>query len=142
MDAINALLVEKYPNHTVYIDLCPKKFERPCFLIELSNVSQRSANCKTITVTVYFTITCFDVTDNYSHSNTTDLLLVQQDVLDLFRAGFIVVEDRALAVKASSGGRNFDQAYVDIQLEYFEDRSDSLDTSPLVTEVITTIKEV
>ena len=141
MDAINLLLVGKYPEHTIYIDLCPKKFDRPSFLIELITVDQSPVNCKTIQETVYFTITCHDITDDYSNSDTTRLLALQQGVLDLFRDGYIPVEDRRIQVKASSGGRNFDRAYVDLQFEYYEVRSDAQDTTPMMKEIYTTVKE-
>lgn len=141
MDAINGLLVEKYPNHTVYIDPCPKQFERPSFLIEIITVDQEAVNRRTIQETVYITITCFDETDDYKHSDTTNLLTVQQGVLDIFRSGYILVDGRAVKVKASSGGRDFDKAFVDVQVEYFEDRSDTADTTPLINEVIATMKE-
>lgn len=141
MDEINRLLVEKYPDYTVYIDLCPKHFERPSFLIELVTIRQRPINAKTIQETAYFSITCFDVTNDYSHSSTTNLLTVQQGVLDIFRAGYISVDGRALEVKASSGGRNFDQAYIDLQFEYFEDRSQVKDDMPLLKNVYMNVKE-
>lgn len=141
MDEINRLLVEKYPDYTVYIDLCPKHFDRPSFLIELVTVTQRPVNSKTIQEAAYFTITGFDTIDDYSHSETTGLLTIQQGVLGIFRDGFIRVDDRAIEVKASSGGRNFDQVYIDLQFEYFDDRSDVVDTTPLIQEVITTVKE-
>lgn len=134
-------MVEKYPGHTVYIDLCPKQFDRPCFLIELITIEQKSVNRRTIQETDYFTITCFDTTDDYSHSDTVQLLTIQQGVLDIFRNGYISVDDRAVNVKASSGGRNFDQAYIDLQVEYYEDRSDAAFDTPLIQEVYTTVKE-
>lgn len=141
MDEVNRLLVQKYPDYTVYIDLCPKHFERPSFLIELVTVTQKPVNSKTIQEKVYFTITCFDTTDDYSHSDTVSLLAVQQGVLDIFRQGYIKVEDRSIEVKASSGGRNFDMAYIDLQFEYYEDRSQVKDDMPLMKNVYTTIKE-
>lgn len=141
LDEINRLLVQKYPEHTVYIDLCPKNFDRPCFLIELVNIQQRPINAKTIQETDYFTITCFDITDDYSHSDTINLLMIQQGVLEIFRKGYISVDDRAIDVIASSGGRNFDQAYIDLQFEYFDDRSDAIDNTPLINKVYTTVKE-
>ena len=135
------MLVDIYPDHTVYIDLCPKDFKRPSFLIERIRTDQDSVNCKTVQETVFYTITCFDVTDDYSNSDTTSLLIIQQGVLDIFRLGYIKVDGRAVKIKASSGGRDFDQAYIDVQVEYFEDRSDAADTMPLIKEVITTMKE-
>lgn len=98
-------------------------------------------NRKTVREIVFYTITCFDVTDDYSNSDTTSLLNIQQGVLDIFRPGYIKVDGRAVKIKASIGGRDFDQAYIDIQVEYSEERSDAADSTPLIKEVITTIKE-
>jgi hypothetical protein len=141
LDAINKLLVKAYLDYTVYIDLCPKNFERPSFLIEMITAERNPVNRKTIHETDFFTITVFDVKDDYGNSSTTGLLNLQQGVLDIFKPGYICVDGRAVKVKASSGGRNFGEAYIDIQVEYFEDCSDTADTIPLMKEVITTVKE-
>lgn len=141
IDEINRLLVEKYPGCTVYIDICPKNFERPSFLIELITTRQGPVNKRTIQETVYYSITCFEKTDDYSNSSTIDLLTVQQNVLNIFRAGYIKVDDRAIEVKASSGGRDFNQAYIDLQFEYYDNRSDDEDTTPKMKEVIMAMKE-
>lgn len=141
IDEINRLLVEKYPKHTIYIDLCPKKFDRPSFLIEFITVKQRPANRSTIQKTGYYSITCFDITNDYSHSSTIDLLTVQQGVLEIFEIGYIEVDGRAIEVKASSGGRNFDQAYIDLQFEYFDDRPNHTEEIPKMKEVYVTMKE-
>jgi len=98
-------------------------------------------NRRTIQETDYFTITCFDTTDDYSHSDTVQLLTLQNGVLDIFRNGYINVDDRSVKVRASSGGRNFDQAYIDLQFEYYDDRSDAIDDTPLINKVYTTVKE-
>ncbi|AFM02376.1 hypothetical protein Desde_4115 [Desulfitobacterium dehalogenans ATCC 51507] len=140
MAGIQQLLAENYPDHTITMDLHPEPLERPSFMIELVTADRSPVNCKTVQETVYFTITCFDITDD-DPGNTTNLLLIQQGVLDLFRAGYLSVQDRKISVAASPGGRNADQAYVDLQFEYFEDRSDGRNITPLMKEVYTTIKE-
>lgn len=122
IDEINRLLIDKYPSHTVYIDLCPVKFDRPAFLIELITIIQNSVNRRTVQETVYFTITCFDKTDDYAHSSTLDLIAVQQGIMGIFKKGYVRVDKRAIEVKASTGGRNFDRAYIDLQFEYFDSR--------------------
>jgi hypothetical protein len=133
-------LVKAYPTNAVYIDLCPEEFSRPSFLIELIKVDRQQVNYKTIKEIDYFTITCFDIVDNYTNSDTINVLTIQQAVLDLLRAGYITVDDRAIKVKASIGGRDFDQAFVDLQFEYNEVVSDAADTTPMITEVIATVK--
>lgn len=141
LDAINLALLGPYPDDTVYIDLCPKDFDRPSFLIELIRVDRRRVNFSTIQETDYFTITCFDEVDDYSHSDTLGLLARQQTVLDLFRSGYLAVGDRSVKVKASSGGRDFDRVYIDLQFEYNEAVTDVVDSTPLIAEIITSMKE-
>ena len=135
------LLVQEYPEDTVYIDLCPKDFDRPSFWIEAIRKTIDSVNKRTVKVTEYFSITCFDETDNYYNSDTVNLLTRQQQVLDMFRSGYLSVDDRAIKVKASAGGRNLAEAYIDIQFEYYDERSADEDTTLKMKEVITTIKE-
>lgn len=139
MAAIEQLLTENYPDHTIYTDLPPEPLARPSFMIELVTADRTPVNCRTVQETVYLTITCFAVLDD--PGNTANLLLTQQSVLDLFRTGYLSVADRNISVQASPGGRDADQAYVDLQFEYFEDRSAGQDIPPLMQEVYTTIKE-
>lgn len=141
MNEINRLLVEKYPEHTVYMDVCPKDFDRPSFLIELITIRQSPVNKGTIREIVYFGIAYFDETDEYLNSSTENLLTVQQNILNLFKSGYIKVDDRAIAVKASLGGRNLDRAYIDLQFEYFDNRLDEEDTEPKIKDVYINMKE-
>ncbi|MFZ7103355.1 MAG: phage tail terminator family protein [Peptococcaceae bacterium] len=131
---MNRLLVEKYPDYPVYVELCPEDFEGPGFLLELVTTSQNPVNCKTFQETEYFTITCF--------AETINLLAIQQGVLEIFGNGYILVDDRAIEVKAGSGGRDFDQAYIDLQVEYYEERSNAPhEIPPLMKEVYIKVKE-
>lgn len=57
--------------------------------------------------------------------------------MGLFRFGYLTVGDRALKIKSSTGGTDFDRAYVDLQAEYADDRSDAEETAPLATDVET-----
>jgi len=145
MEAVNALLVAKYPTHTLYIDLCPTNFARPSFLMKPIKNEQKAISCKIIQETDYFTLTCIDTTNDYTTGETMRLLIVQQDVQDLFRSGYILVNDRMVTVKASSGGRDADKAFINLQFDYFEDRMDASasnpDNTPMMKEVYATIKE-
>lgn len=141
MDAINRLLVEKYSERTVYVNRCPKDFDRPSFLIESVKAGGDSANRKTVKNNAYLTITCFESVDDYGNSDDGALTEVQDDVLQLFRPGFLKVGDRALTVIASTGGADFDRSYVDLQLEYYDDRSDELDNTPLIVDVSLNMKK-
>jgi len=141
VDAINRLLVEKYPERTVYVNRCPEKFERPSFLIESVKTSGDSASRKTVKQNAYFTITCFEPVNKFGNSDDGKLLDVQDAIMNLFRQGYVKVDDRALAVNASTGGSDFDRSYVDLQLEYYDDRSDEAGNTPLMGDVELKLKE-
>lgn len=137
INAVSALAVKEIPElKATYIDLKPKNFERPCLLIETATVDPKPAAAWLEQVTAYFTLTLYDTTDDYSHSDTVSLLALQTKLLNLFRCGYLRVGDRALPVKASTGGRNWDRAYVDLQLEYLDSRMEE-ETLPLMESVET-----
>ena len=138
--SINRILVDPFPDYTVYINACPKEFDRPSFLLELVRISQRDANRKTVEKTAYFTITCFYTVDNRYQSDIENLIDLQENVLQLFAKGYVTVGDRAIKVTGSTGGLDIDRAYIDLQFEYFDDRTDEEDKTPLITSVSTKIR--
>lgn len=136
LDAVSELAAEQVPElKRIYTDLVPRGFLRPSLLIQPVTESQFAVNCKTIGIQSFFTLTVFDTTDDYTHSDTCRLLDLQQKVLALFRSGYIQVGNRALNVQASTGGRNWDKAYVDVQISYYDGRGGTPDTTPLIESV-------
>lgn len=121
-DAINKILVKRYPTLTFYIDKVPKDFERPSFLIEYVTSSQDAINKDILKEQLFYTITYFSNVDEYYNVDKMDLHSVLVETLKVFRVGYINIEDRAIKIKASSGGSNENEIYIDLQLEYFEDR--------------------
>lgn len=138
MDALAKSLCEGLPKlEAIYTDLAPVDFERPSALIQSVTNEYRQASSKTVEITSYFTITLFDNTDDYANSSTKRLLEMQQDTMDLFRAGYLTVGDRSLPVQASTGGRDWDKAYVDLQFSYHDLRDETPDTTPRMGSVET-----
>jgi hypothetical protein len=135
VDEINRLLVVAYPEPTVYINRCPKKFDRPSFLIETVKAGDNPASRKMVKCEAYFTVTCFVKVDEFGNGADGVLTAIQTEVMGIFRKGYIKVGDRAIKVKASSGGSDFDRSYVDLQFEYFDNRSDDVDNTPLIGDV-------
>jgi len=121
MTAINKLLVAEYPDDVVYLDTCPQGFERPGFLIEKDTEFIQRRSYRAVEVTEYYTITCYDQVDERHSSPAERVLARQRAVLNLFRKGYLRVENRALKVFAGSGGRDGNEAYVDVQLTYFDE---------------------
>lgn len=121
MTAINRLLLTIYPEDMVYIDECPKDFERPGFLIEKVTESINRVSFRVVEVEDYYTVVCFETVNERYDSDSVKLMERQRAVINLFRKGYIRAGDRALKVYASSGGRDDNEAYVDIQFRYFDD---------------------
>ncbi|WP_029502495.1 phage tail terminator family protein [Lachnoclostridium phytofermentans] len=139
--SINRILADSFPNYTVHINTCPEKFTRPAFLLELVRSSQTDANRTTVDKTVYYTITCFTTVDNRYKSDAEELIDLQEKVLQLFTTqGYVTVGDRAIKVSGSTGGLDIDRAYIDLQFEYFDNRTDEEDSTPLITSVYTKIR--
>ncbi len=138
MDALAKSLCEGLPKlEAIYTDLAPVDFERPSALIQSVTNEYRQASSKTVEITSYFTITLFDNTDDYANSSTKRLLEMQQDTMDLFRSGYLTVGARSLPVQASTGGRDWDKAYVDLQFSYHDLRDETPDTTPKMGSVET-----
>lgn len=140
-EAVNALLVQKYPVYTVHINREPADFTRPAFLITVPRHKPRTANLAVLEETVYLTITCFAAVDGHGNSDTDELDALQEGVLGLFRFGYIPVKDRAVKVEASDGGQDLDRAWVDVTCVYHEMRDPNPPVLPLIQSVETTIKE-
>lgn len=134
MNAVAAALYEHWPDWDIHRNLCPSGFKRPCFLLEAPRVSRRDATCDLIEETVYLTVTCYAALDAVGHSDVDALAQLQTDVIDLFRAGFLRVADRAVKFEASEGGMDFEQSWVDLQTSYFERRGEEI-ALPLMREI-------
>ena len=132
---VNRMLAVRFSEvQTIYRNRYPQAFDRPSFLIETVKFDIDAANRKTVRCVDYLTITCFVEIDEHENAPDGALIAIQSDVMQLFRQGFVHVGDRALKVKASAGGADFDRSYVDLQLEFHDDRTDEQDTAPLMEE--------
>ena len=139
--AVNKLIVEKYPDDTVYINLLPKDFERPSFFIELINLERTDANRCTVEMNVDLSITCYVEVDGHYNSDTEQLIERLDNVLDIFACGYIAVGDRCLEVQTERGDIDFTESYVGIQLNYFDDRPVPGEEMPLIEEVKTNLSQ-
>ena len=137
MTAINIVLVSANPKHIVYPQRCPKDFKRPSFLLEYVKTSRRDKNRTTVEKTIYFRITCFIKTDDYNRSDTDLLADIQENIVQLFSGGYVTVGDRSIKVMSSTGGFDADRAYVDLQFEFFDNRTNEVNTTPLMGMVKT-----
>ncbi len=139
MEAIRAEAAKIEELKWIYFDLVPKGLERPALLIQSVASSNQDGNAGLVATTEYFALTLFDTVDNYTNSDTGSLLRLRDKVMHLFRSGYFRVAGRALRVQASNGGRDWDQAFIDLQLSFFEVRDDTPDNTPLMEEIETTV---
>lgn len=135
-DEINILLVNKYPDFTVYINKIPQNFERTSFLIEFIRSTPEEVSKGVIKEIDYFTITYFAEVDDYYNTDKFDLQNVLLNIQKIFRKGYIEIEDRAIKVKTSNGGSNDDEIYLDLQFEYYENREEVQEQEEEIKEII------
>ena len=141
LDTTAKRLREAFPERPVYIEFCPQRFKRPSFLLELIRTGEEEGNLETVVRTVYLTITCFEETNDYYNTAVLQMIQTQETVQRLFRSGFLQVEDRAIKVKASAAGSNPNEAYIELTLEYFDDRTDGSPAYETMQELSVTIKK-
>jgi len=141
LGAINDALVSKFPEDTVYVNLQPKDYVRPSFLIALMDVARTEANRSMISVSASFSITCYTEIDGHYNSDVNRLTERQTEVMDLFLCGYLSVGDRNLEVQAAEGGVDFGESYVDLSFDYFDDRPIPGDLYPFMETVKTNMTQ-
>jgi hypothetical protein len=137
VEAINARLVEAFPEDMVYENLLPKDFSRPSTLIELASVQGTQTSRWTIEVKASFSLTSYVEVGGHYESDTKELRVRQNRVMGLFANGYLQVGDRCLEVQVVSGGMDFTESYVDLEFQYFDDRPDISETLPLMETIKT-----
>lgn len=122
IDSINDILYALYPTYMCYIQDIPKDFERPSFFIQFvtdgSTDMSRAVTEEEITIEVVY----FAPVNDFQIAEKTDALSMYQRVKDIFRKGFIPVEDRAVKVSGLNGETRGNEIYLVIDFTYFEDR--------------------
>jgi hypothetical protein len=139
IDAIQAAAAEISEIGVIYIDLVPKDFARPSLLIETAKIFEEPANCQTVRRTEEFILTVFSEINEFSNAETRRLLELQDDVLNLFRAGFLPVKDRNLGIKTGIGRRDWGMASITLNFEYFDIKDETPDNTPPVETVETEV---
>ena len=135
MNAVGDELLKADPDAYIYVTFQPSDFKRPCHYIELAKETVTDASRTLVSVSSYFTITSFIPKDNDGESHAQDLLEIQNTVLSIFRKGYIKVADRAIKIKASTGGYSIDRVYVDFQADYFDDREETTEPPDVMENV-------
>ena len=141
VDAVQREIRSAYPDAAQYIDQAPETPQMPGFVTQYIAMVTKDANRWHVNLTRYFTITCLAQPGQDDQPNATEHLQMQENVINRFGCGYLKVGDRALRAVASAGGREADKAFVDLQLEYLDDRGIDEEQREPMGEVSAIIKE-
>lgn len=125
--AVVERLREAFPGETVYTDLTPRDFERPCNMVELTGVGldPLSHGLSGVDLLYKVKITTFSTVDEVHSSHLPVLDLRAMLVLGAFAAGYVRVKDRAPKVRSVEADTSFfDCVPVTLTLALTLDRAD------------------
>lgn len=92
-DAVEALLLARWPENAVYRDLVPEDFDRPSCAIECVGFSAAQASIDAISVDFQMLVRVFEAVDDYHMTDFDALWKRAMTVLGLFARGWIEVSD-------------------------------------------------
>lgn len=123
LDAINRLLVDKWPDRAVYCDEVPQEFTRKSFAILEDSVKVEDGGPDCVEITARYTILGYLPKDRRGHVDRLGLNRLLRQIQDLFRGGRLFVSDRALPITECSGSIEEGAAFVDLTLTFYDDRA-------------------
>ena len=121
LDAINLLLVERWPKRTVYVDVCPIDFERPSFWLAVEKHDLTDANRFLIRNDLQLRLTLFDELDDHYEASWYRLSQETDIVTDLL-CRVLEVGERHLKLQLKVLPRDPDRAYVQINTSWMDNR--------------------
>lgn len=121
LDAINLLLVEKWPNRTVYVDVCPVDFDRPSFWLAVEKHDLTDANRFLIKHDLQLRLTIYDELDKHYEASWYRLSQETDIVTDLLCRA-LKVGERHLKLQLKVLPRDPDRAYVQINTSWMDSR--------------------
>ena len=126
LDAINLLLVSKWPDRTVYVDVCPVDFNRPSFWLTVEKYDLTDGNRFLIRHDLQIRLTLYDELDEHYDASWYRLSQETDAVTELLIRGWMVGR-RHLKPLLKVLPRDPDRAYVQINLSWMDNRP-GLDT--------------
>lgn len=132
LDAINARLVEKWPDWTVYVDVCPVDFARPSFWLAVEKNDWTDANRFLIRHDLQLRLTIYDELDEHYEASWYRLAREADEVMELLTP-VLQVGGRHLKLTLKSLPRDPDRAYVQINTSWMDKWPDATggDTAPV-----------
>lgn len=114
LNAVAAVIAGAYPERYIYIGQEPDQFERPSFFLELVTTRRQRQNIATAETELYLTLTIHETLNEIGAGDQEAALGDMDRVLSLFAMETLAVKDRVLPVKASSGGQDGGEAWVEL----------------------------
>lgn len=90
LDAINLLLVSKWPDRTVYVDVCPVDFNRPSFWLTVEKYDLTDGNRFLIRHDLQIRLTLYDELDEHYDASWYRLSQETDAVTELLIRGWMV----------------------------------------------------
>jgi len=121
VDAINLVLVGKWKERTVYVDVCPVDFNRPSFWLATERDEVTDANRYLIRHNLRLRLTLFDELDEHYEASWHRLSKETDEVVELL-SRVLTVGDRHLKLTLTVLPRDPDRAYVQISASWMDAR--------------------
>lgn len=121
VDAINTRLVEKWPNRTVYIDVCPMDFARPSFWLTVEKYEQSDANRFFVKREAQLKLTIFDEKDEYYEASWRRLFQDAEDAMVLLTPP-LKAAGRTVSLQIKALPRDPDAAYLQLTTSWLDNR--------------------
>ena len=137
LNAINDRLVERWPERTVYVDVCPVDFDRPSFWLSVEKNEQTDANRSFIRRELRILLTIYDEMDEHYEASWARLSEDMDDALFLLTPP-LAVGGRHLQLDLKALPRDPDRAYIQIGAVWMDDRAgmEQPDTPPADTYTV------
>ncbi len=124
LDAVNARLVEKWPDRTVYVDVCPVDFARPSFWLAVEKNDWTDANRFMIRHDLQMRLTLYDELDEHYDASWYRLAQETDQVMELLTP-VLQVGGRHLKLNLKALPRDPDRAYVQINAVWMDQRPEA-----------------
>lgn len=135
LDAVNARLVEKWSDRTVYIDVCPADFKRPSFWLAVEEYNQVDANRFLVKRELRLKLTIYDEKDEKYESSWQRLFQDAADATSLLTPP-LKAAGRVVSLQIRALPRDPDAAYLRLTASWMDKRPEpAAQDAPLAESV-------
>lgn len=132
LDALKERIESLFPGESVYTDLVPNNFTRPCSQVILGDYKAEVAfGCSTVELRPTYALTTFVSTDAFHQCDQRVLNQRQMILLGMLLPGYIRVKDRAPKVVHIKMTGDFDSNSVVVTFAYTLSREDFMNLPQL-----------